>query len=145
MVRKRHCDISEALANVFALKPEPGGPIWPIWPIGVGAPGFGRSEHIVVTPLVIICDPSKSNCRSHDITRQQTGIFTIQATAVKKVIGIKLSILTRLANIDIIAKESSMALYEGRTILPLCYLYCAIIVNSYIFIYYPDNLCCLMP
>jgi hypothetical protein len=27
MVRKRHCDISEALANVFALSPKLGGPI----------------------------------------------------------------------------------------------------------------------
>jgi hypothetical protein len=36
MVRKRHCNISEAsLANVFALQPEPGAPIWPI---GVGSP-----------------------------------------------------------------------------------------------------------
>jgi hypothetical protein len=26
MVRKRHCNISEALANVFALSPKPGGP-----------------------------------------------------------------------------------------------------------------------
>ena len=26
MVRKRHCNISEALANVFALPPKPGGP-----------------------------------------------------------------------------------------------------------------------
>jgi hypothetical protein len=24
----------------------------PIWPIGVGAPGFSRSEPIVVTPLI---------------------------------------------------------------------------------------------
>jgi hypothetical protein len=31
-----------------------------------------------------------------------------------------------------------MALYERR-ILPLCYLHCAIIVNSYILTYYPDN------
>jgi hypothetical protein len=30
MVRKRHCNISEALANVFALSPKPGAPIWPI-------------------------------------------------------------------------------------------------------------------
>jgi hypothetical protein len=45
MVRKRHCNISEALANVFALSPKPGAPI------GVGAPGFSRSEPIVVTPL----------------------------------------------------------------------------------------------
>jgi hypothetical protein len=30
MVRKRYCNISEALANVFALSPKPGGPIWPI-------------------------------------------------------------------------------------------------------------------
>jgi hypothetical protein len=35
MVRKWHCDISEALANVSALQPESGGPIWPI---GVGGP-----------------------------------------------------------------------------------------------------------
>ena len=39
MVRKRHCNKSEALANVFALSPKPG------------APGFSRSEPIVVTPL----------------------------------------------------------------------------------------------
>jgi hypothetical protein len=26
MVRKRHCNILEALANVFALSPKPGGP-----------------------------------------------------------------------------------------------------------------------
>jgi hypothetical protein len=48
MVRKRHCNISEALANVFALSPKPGAPT------GVGAPGFSRSEPIVVTPLVRI-------------------------------------------------------------------------------------------
>jgi hypothetical protein len=47
MVRKRHCDISEALANVFALQPE-GPPFGPLW---FGAPGFARSEPIVVTPL----------------------------------------------------------------------------------------------
>jgi hypothetical protein len=34
MVRKRHCDISEALTNVFALQPEPGG-----LHLGLGAPG----------------------------------------------------------------------------------------------------------
>ena len=28
MVRKRHFNISEALANVFALSPKPGGPHW---------------------------------------------------------------------------------------------------------------------
>ena len=44
--------------------------------------------------------------------------------------SIKLSTLTRLANIDIIAKESSMALYERRTILSLCYLECAIIYKE---------------
>ena len=49
MVRKRHCDISEAQAIVFALQPEPGGPIWPI--AGLEAPEFARSEPIVVTPL----------------------------------------------------------------------------------------------
>ena len=48
MVRKRHCSISEALANVFALLPKPGGPIWPI---GVGGLGFSWSQPIVVTPL----------------------------------------------------------------------------------------------
>jgi hypothetical protein len=48
MVRKRHCNISEALANVFALSPKPAwGP-----PLGLGAPGFSRSEPIVVTPLL---------------------------------------------------------------------------------------------
>ena len=36
MVRKRHCKISEALANVFALSLNPGG--GGIWPIGVGGP-----------------------------------------------------------------------------------------------------------
>ena len=35
MVRKQHCNVSEALANVFGLQSEPGGPIWPI---GVGGP-----------------------------------------------------------------------------------------------------------
>jgi hypothetical protein len=35
MVRKRHCNISEALANVFAYRLSPGAPIWPI---GVGGP-----------------------------------------------------------------------------------------------------------
>jgi hypothetical protein len=34
MVRKRHCNISEVLANVFALSPKPGGPHW-----GWGPPG----------------------------------------------------------------------------------------------------------
>ena len=29
--RKRHCDISEALANVFALQPGPGGPYLAHW------------------------------------------------------------------------------------------------------------------
>jgi hypothetical protein len=52
MVRKRHCNISEALANVFALSPKPGGP--PFGPLGLGAPGFSRSEPIVVTPLQLI-------------------------------------------------------------------------------------------
>jgi hypothetical protein len=51
MVRKRHCNISEALANVFALSPKPGGPHSAHW--GLGAPGFSRSEPIVVTPLTI--------------------------------------------------------------------------------------------
>jgi hypothetical protein len=37
MVRKRHCDISEALANVFALQPEPGGPH--LAHCGLGPPG----------------------------------------------------------------------------------------------------------
>ena len=36
-VRKRHCDISEALTNVFALQPEPGGPHLAHW--GWGPPG----------------------------------------------------------------------------------------------------------
>ena len=49
MVRKRHCDISEALANVFALSPKLGGPHLAHSPLG--APGFSRSEPIVVTPL----------------------------------------------------------------------------------------------
>jgi hypothetical protein len=31
MVRKRHCNISEALANVFALSPKPGGPHLAHW------------------------------------------------------------------------------------------------------------------
>ena len=38
MVRKRHCDISEALTIVFALQPEPALPPPPIWSIGVGGP-----------------------------------------------------------------------------------------------------------
>ena len=51
MVRKRHCNISEAsLANVFALQLEPGGPHF-VHILGLGAPGFARSEPIVVTPL----------------------------------------------------------------------------------------------
>jgi hypothetical protein len=37
MVRKRHCDISEALANVFALSPKLGGPHLAHW--GWGPPG----------------------------------------------------------------------------------------------------------
>jgi hypothetical protein len=38
MVRKQHCNISEAsLANVFALQPEPGGPHLAHW--GWGPPG----------------------------------------------------------------------------------------------------------
>jgi hypothetical protein len=36
-VRKRHCDISEALANVFALSPKLGGPHLAHW--GWGPPG----------------------------------------------------------------------------------------------------------
>jgi hypothetical protein len=31
MVRKQHCNISEALANVFALSPKPGGPHLAHW------------------------------------------------------------------------------------------------------------------
>ena len=49
MVRKRHINTSEALANVFALSPKPGGP--PFGPLGLGGPGFSRSEPIVVTPV----------------------------------------------------------------------------------------------
>ena len=52
MVRKRHCDISEALANVFALSPKLGGPHLAHW--GWAPPGFSRSEPIVVTPLLCI-------------------------------------------------------------------------------------------
>jgi hypothetical protein len=37
MVRKRHCDILEALANVFALSPKLGGPHLAHW--GWGPPG----------------------------------------------------------------------------------------------------------
>jgi hypothetical protein len=37
LVRKRHCDISEALANVFALSPKLGGPHLDHW--GWGPPG----------------------------------------------------------------------------------------------------------
>ena len=37
MVRKRHCNISKALANVFALSPKPGGPHLAHW--GWGPPG----------------------------------------------------------------------------------------------------------
>jgi hypothetical protein len=49
IVRKRHCNISEALANVFALSPKPGGGAF--GPLRLGAPGFSRSEPIVVTLL----------------------------------------------------------------------------------------------
>ena len=53
MVRKQHCNISEAsLANVFTLQPEPGGPH--LAHSGVGAPGFARSEPIVVAPLTSV-------------------------------------------------------------------------------------------
>ena len=45
MVRKRHSNISETRANVFALQPDP---------LGLGAPGFARSEPIVVTPLLLL-------------------------------------------------------------------------------------------
>jgi hypothetical protein len=66
MVRKRHCNISEALANAFALSPKPGAPHLAHWgwgppgspglsPLGLGAPGFSRSEPIVVTPLACKC------------------------------------------------------------------------------------------
>jgi hypothetical protein len=52
MVRKRrHCVISEALANVFALQSEPGAGVL-FGPLGLGAPGLARSEPIVVTPLI---------------------------------------------------------------------------------------------
>jgi hypothetical protein len=50
MVRKRHCDIPEALANVFAVQPAPGGPHLAHW--GWGPPGSPGPEPIVVTPLV---------------------------------------------------------------------------------------------
>ena len=44
MVRKRHCNISKALANVFAQSLGA-----PIWPIGVGGPRVCPSEPIVVS------------------------------------------------------------------------------------------------
>jgi hypothetical protein len=52
MVRKRHCNISELRPPwpMFLLYSLSLGA--PIWPIGVGAPGFARSEPIVVTPLL---------------------------------------------------------------------------------------------
>jgi hypothetical protein len=43
MVRKRHCNISEALANVFALQPEPGGPHLAHW-------GWGRPDSPGLSP-----------------------------------------------------------------------------------------------
>ena len=49
-VRKRHCNISEALANVFSLSPKLGAPFGPL---GLGALGLSRSEPIVVTPLIL--------------------------------------------------------------------------------------------
>jgi hypothetical protein len=39
----RHCDISEALANVFALQPDPGGPHLAHW--GWGPPGSPGRAH----------------------------------------------------------------------------------------------------
>ena len=57
MVRKQHCNISEAsLANIFALQPEPGGggACMQFSSLGLGAPGFARSEPIVVTPLTSV-------------------------------------------------------------------------------------------
>ena len=50
MVRKRHCNISgTSLADVFTQQPEP-----PSGPLGLGAPGFTRSEPIVVMPQVLL-------------------------------------------------------------------------------------------
>jgi hypothetical protein len=60
MVRKRHCDISKALANVFALQPEPE-------PIGVGGPRFTRSKPIVVTSLVILAPAVKTPAPAKEI------------------------------------------------------------------------------
>jgi hypothetical protein len=54
MVRKRHCNISEALANVFALSPKPGAPIWPI---GVGGPRilpvWAHSSYPLIVMIII--------------------------------------------------------------------------------------------
>ena len=45
MVRKRHCNISEALANVFALSPKPEGPHLAHWGWGPpGCPGLSPSS-----------------------------------------------------------------------------------------------------
>ena len=55
VVRKRHFNISEALANVFFCTASTWGP--PLGPLGLGAPGFSRSEPIVVTPLLEVANP----------------------------------------------------------------------------------------
>jgi hypothetical protein len=52
MVRKRHYNISEALANVFALSPKPGGPH--LAHLGWGPPGSPGLSPIVVTPLIVM-------------------------------------------------------------------------------------------
>ena len=50
MVGKRHCDILEALTNVFALQPEPGGLHLAHW-------GWGPQVRPVRTePIVVACE-----------------------------------------------------------------------------------------
>ena len=46
MVKKRHCNISDALANVFALQPGPGGPHLAHW--GWGPPVSTHSSYATV-------------------------------------------------------------------------------------------------
>ena len=64
---------SDALANVFALSPKPGGP-----PLGLGAPGFSRSEPIVVTPLPLT------------IKAQSVSIYSVNIV-IPKIISIQLT------------------------------------------------------
>ena len=64
---------SDALANVFALSPKPGGP-----QLGLGAPGFSRSEPIVVTPLPLT------------IKAQSVSIYSVNIV-IPKIISIQLT------------------------------------------------------